>query len=186
MKISTKIRLVLLLGATFPLAQGSQGQPAMESGSFFEGTANGEIFEPSDPEVQDALDTTARLLDRYAQISASNGEYDYADFRENQLEPAIRRMSDAAKKSKNKEVLYSAIALASCDLNAEKRGSFWSAKVTEAMRVFSPSDVLDVFSRLPPESLERVKVRVLKGLDSSDPLREVLVKTRTAGLGLLE
>lgn len=142
------------------------------------------LYQPVDPAVQDALDTTADLLDSFGKIVAENQEFAYDDFRTNQLEPAIRRMSEVAKASGNKEVMYSAIALASCDFDSASRGAFWSAKVSDALRTFSPNDIQDIFSRLPEDGRTRVRDRILEDMDPSDSLTESLSKVRASDLGV--
>lgn len=143
--------------------------------------ANSDEFEAVDPSVQDALDGTAELLDQYSKISTSNIEYAYEDFRFNRLGPAIRKVSEIAKSSKDKEVMYCAVALASCDLNSKEEGFFWGALLAEALRNFSASDIDDIFSRIPPEGRARVKDKVLKEIDSEDPLHGTISKIGGGG-----
>lgn len=145
-----------------------------------------DLYQPVDPAVQDALDTTADLLVSFGRIIAENQEFAYDDFRSNRLEPAIRRMSEVAKASGNKEVMYSAIALASCDFDSASRGAFWSAKVSDALRAFSHNDIQDIFSRLPDDGMTRVRDRILKDMELADPLAESLTKVRASNLGVDE
>lgn len=145
-----------------------------------------DLHQTADPAVQDALDTTAELLVSFGRIITEGQEFAYDDFRSNQLEPAIRRMSGVAKASGNKEVMYSAIALASCDFDSASRGAFWSAKVSDALRAFSHNDIQDIFSRLPDDGMTRVRDRILKDMDPSDPLVKSLTKIRASNLGVDE
>jgi len=140
------------------------------------GLADSGEFEPVDPSVQDALDGTADLLDQYSKISTSDIEYAYEDFRFNRLGPAIRKVSEIAKSSKNKEVLYCAVALASCDLSDKEDGFFWGFLLTDALRNFSANDISDAFLRLPAEGRERVKTKILKEIGTEDPLHDTMSK----------
>lgn len=140
------------------------------------GAGGEEYYQPVDPEVQIALDATADILDAYTKITRENQEYAYEDFRSNKLEPAIRKLSEIAKATKNKEVMYSAIALASCDFYADARGSFWSAKVLDSLSLFTPNDIQDIFSRLPGDGRTRVRGRILRDLDPSHPLHGPISK----------
>jgi len=158
------------------------GQEEMVEGAIFHGNpdfygGNGDdLMITVDPVVQDALDGTASILNQYVEISSDAEETNYRWWRETTLAPAIDNLTEIARKTKNKEVLYSAIALASCDRYAEDRGGVWSVKLGRAMEEFSGADIQDVFSRLSPEGQRVVRDRVVRESREGSAVKDILSK----------
>jgi hypothetical protein len=137
-----------------------------------------ELYEeriPSSPEAVAAFNLTAELLGQYAAILQSGDPSAYAEFRHYKLDPAIRKVSKLAEQLKDPELLYSAVALASCDEQGEKKGEFWSPALARAIRVFSEKDTKAAMGRLSGEGRERVRKSLLAYLSPSDELRKQLV-----------
>jgi hypothetical protein len=140
-----------------------------------------ELFEEKptrSPEAEDALNLTADLIAQYAKLLQSGNRDAYMDFRHYKLDPAIRNVSALALQTRDTELLYSAIALASCDDQGENKGEFWSPALAKAIRAFPKKDTEEAMSRLGRDGRERVRKSILAYLPANDDLRPQFAKPK--------
>lgn len=157
-------------GQFYDAAGGGGGAEAPLS----EGSADSSLYAPRSPDVQVGLELAADLLEEYAMLMESGDRDDYADFRTNRLEPGIRKTSVLAAQTREPEVLYCALALASCDERADERGAVWGGDLKKAVAAFSSQDIDGAFSRIPMEKRASVKRQILRDLSEDSPMREVM------------
>jgi hypothetical protein len=129
-------------------------------------------------EEAEAIELTAGLINQYALLTTNGDREAYSDFRNYKLDAAIRKLSRMATKGQNPEILYSAIALASCDEDGERLGGFWSPLLAKAIKNFDKKDVDNAMNRLSPTGQERVRRAIYKYLPPGDTLFEELAAPR--------
>lgn len=141
------------------------GDPSLEGAGFGETEVN-------DPRIQKALDVTADLLVKYSQTNRDS-ERELWNFR-TELVPAILEVAKLAGETGNAELLYSSLALASCDYKWDTNGSYWGGVVGQNMLKFKKKDVEDAMVRLPPDGRDRVRQAIFKYTNPDEELFETL------------